>query len=171
VTTKTSEATWTISLAADTALERLRGRVSRPRILASAYGDLTASPGVVGVIERNRFDLRLQRFMASAGALHAFGHVETLPGGSRITVRFGRAAWTTWLRRGFIIYMLFLAAVGLVAALRQPVFLVGSGFIATIALVVLWSMRTRSEDVAVLRSFLDSTFADVQLAPQSGADA
>lgn len=151
---------WRTSLNTAGAIERLRSRVTPPRAGSSAIGDLTTSLGVVGVFRASRFDLRLQRFMASAGAMHAFGQVEDDPAGSRIKVRFGRATWVTWLRRGFIVFMLLLAGLGLLVAVRQPVFLVGTGFITVMAVLVLWSMRIRSEDRALLRSFLEETFAD-----------
>ena len=131
--------------------------------MSTTIGDLTMSLGVVGVFRGNRFDLRLQRFIASAGAAHAFGLVENDLAGSAIKVSFGRAPWITWLRRVFVVFMLFLVAVGVLAAFRQPIFLVGSGFITVIAAVVLWSMRMREGDRDVLRWFLDETFADVSV--------
>lgn len=151
---------WTTSLSSAGAIERLRSRVSPPRVGSSVVGDLTTSLGVVGVFHANRFDLRLQRFVANGGALHASGLIEDDPVGCRVKVRFGRATSVTWIRRLFIVFMLLLAGVGLLAALRQPVFLVGPGFITVMTIVVLWSMRIRDEERSVLRAFLEDALAD-----------
>jgi hypothetical protein len=158
----TAPVTWTTTLTPATALERLRTRVSRPRAASSVTGDYKTDMGVVGVFRSDRFDLRLQRFIANPAALHAFGSVRADPSGSLIEVRFARMTWATWVRRLGMLFFALLIAVQLYAALIRPIFWVGVGFLAVMAALTMWSSRIRPEDRAVLGDFIAQTFADVR---------
>src|SRR5690242_14469498 len=155
-----NRATWETPWSADAALDRLRTRVLRPRIGSSVSGDYRTGPAVVGTYKTNRFDLRLQRFVANPYAPHAFGVVESNGLGSVVAVRFGRVGWASWIRWGSAVFFLFLIAVQFIAATHQPVFFVGVGFLTVMGALVMWQMRWRDQDRRALYDFLRETFKD-----------
>jgi hypothetical protein len=145
-----------LNMPAQEALDRLFSRVRAERRLALATGDW--SDGYVGVFNARGFRIRRATNIPRLYAVQAYGLVRDHEGGSVVTVRLRRSGVATalvWLMR---ILLALIVGAGLVAAIRQPVFLTFAIFTAIVGGAVLWTARERESDRRRLREFLLEAF-------------
>ncbi len=145
------------------AIERLSRRVAAEKPLSFAVGDW--SDGYVGVFPGPTFRIRRARRLAQPYAVQAYGSIPDDDGGCIVTVHFRRARVMTGFVWAMRIFGLVLLSGSLLAAVRQPVFLAFSLFIAIGVGALLWNARERQGDRDDLRHLIRQTLPDAQAEP------
>ena len=114
----------------------------------------------MGDFKGSHFTIRVQGPLPTPYDMRAVGEVENEGAGARLEVRIAQHPLGVGLRRCEGVFLVLIGVGALLAALRQPVFLVFAVFIALGGGALMWTQRPRREDASSLRELIDGAMGD-----------